>query len=356
MKKQVEERKNKLVDYAQDPQQASEFLRMALPFMNRHGIPVDPMHYAVWYEYFSGCNLPLKESVDEMISNKQRLGIDVSAELYEKFIENNRISVGLKMQQSVQNVMHSLSEQIEQSTEHASHYDTVLDEVSEELGSTTDADSLGKFIGKLVEETKTMKEVNEQLSAKLAQSNNELDGLRNELDEAQRAALTDALTLIPNRKALEQKMEQLVIDEMDFCIIIADIDFFKLFNDNYGHLLGDKVLRFVAQLLQRQLKVQDLVARYGGEEFVVVLPETPFKGAMIVAENLRKYIQSQKLRRSDNQERIESITLSLGVAKYRPGETTSDIIARADAALYLSKEKGRNRVTSEEDVPETAEA
>lgn len=341
------------MEYNQNAEQASEFLRMALPFMNKHGIPVDPTHYAVWYEYFSGFNQPLKDAVDEHLDQELKLDTDLSSSFYSKFIENKRVSLSLKMQQSVQDVMNALETQVAESTDQVNHYDTVLDDVADELSPDIGADALQSLIGNLVQETRAMKETNQKLSAKLEESNQELESLRDELDEAQRAALTDALTMIPNRKALEQRMEQLIFDQTDFCIIIADIDFFKLFNDNHGHLLGDKVLRFVAQLLQRQLKVQDLVARYGGEEFVVVLPETPFKGAMIVAENLRRYIQSQKLRRSDNQERIDSITLSMGVAQYRSGETNSEIFERADAALYRSKEKGRNCVTAEHEVDDS---
>ena len=146
----------------------------------------------------------------------------------------------------------------------------------------------------------------------------------------------------------------MINEQSPFCLLVADIDFFKNFNDTHGHQLGDKVLRFVAQTLQKQLKGQDVVARYGGEEFVVILPDTPFGGAITVAENLRKAVQKQRLRRTDNQEYIGNVTLSIGVSMYRNGEKGEEVVERADNALYQAKKNGRNCVTPETTSPELA--
>jgi diguanylate cyclase len=126
---------------------------------------------------------------------------------------------------------------------------------------------------------------------------------------------------------------------------MTDIDFFKKVNDTYGHVFGDKVIRVVAQTLKDNVKGKDLAARYGGEEFVILLQDTPANGARILAERIRTAVENGRIRRAGNDESIAKITISLGVASYRAGESASDFIERADKALYESKIQGRNRVT-----------
>jgi diguanylate cyclase len=126
---------------------------------------------------------------------------------------------------------------------------------------------------------------------------------------------------------------------------MIDIDHFKVLNDSFGHVFGDRVIRSVGELLKATVKGQDVVARYGGEEFALLLPETPLPGAQVVAERLRDAVARSRIRRLNSEETIGSITISAGVASYRPGESVATFIDRADAALYNSKTQGRNRVS-----------
>src|SRR6185312_12323338 len=131
----------------------------------------------------------------------------------------------------------------------------------------------------------------------------------------------------------------------EMCLLMIDIDHFKNFNDEFGHLLGDEVLKIVARTLTEILKGRDVVARFGGEEFVAILPETPIEGAMKVADIIRGAIAGRELKRKDTGTSFGSITVSIGVARYRPEEDTlPTLIQRADTALYTSKHGGRNRV------------
>ncbi len=129
------------------------------------------------------------------------------------------------------------------------------------------------------------------------------------------------------------------------CLLIADIDNFKMVNDAYGHLFGDKVLCSVAKILKANIKGRDMAARYGGEEFVVLLPETTLDGARLLAEKIRATIGRSRIRRAENRQETAQITVSFGVASYCSGETAREFIDRADSALYASKKQGRNRVT-----------
>ncbi len=137
---------------------------------------------------------------------------------------------------------------------------------------------------------------------------------------------------------------------------MIDIDYFKKFNDTYGHQLGDQVLRLVARCLVDCTKGQDTPARYGGEEFGIVLPETELRNANILAEQVRETVSSKKIyKRSTNQD-LGIITVSVGVAAFKSGEPLSSFIQRADEALYEAKRKGRNKVIDETQLETVATA
>jgi len=146
---------------------------------------------------------------------------------------------------------------------------------------------------------------------------------------------------------LIEKMEQSSITGRPLSVIMTDIDFFKKFNDTYGHSCGDVVLKQVAKLIQAQTRTVDVAARYGGEEFCVLLPDTDLDHATRIAERIRRSVAECVI---DYDELKLSVTISLGTAQFDPGRDLSgkSVIDRADKALYRSKQEGRNRVSSAE--------
>jgi diguanylate cyclase len=130
-------------------------------------------------------------------------------------------------------------------------------------------------------------------------------------------------------------------------ISLIDIDHFKQFNDRFGHGVGDQVLRLMATTLRQRVREQDLPARYGGEELIAVLPGAELVVCEAVAERVRRSIAECQIRRRSTGELLPSITVSIGVAQFRPGESMAQLIERCDNALYLAKRIGRNRVVSE---------
>ncbi len=167
-----------------------------------------------------------------------------------------------------------------------------------------------------------------------------------------RHATLDALTGLNNRRQFETRLNQEVAtakrQQRPLCAIMMDIDFFKKFNDTYGHTAGDLVLKSVSDCIKKSIREYDIASRYGGEEFVILLPTTDINDAYNVAERLRQKVEATKVdipREDGTIEHSLSVTISLGVYQYKDTDTPQDLYQNADKGLYASKEAGRNRVT-----------
>ncbi len=167
------------------------------------------------------------------------------------------------------------------------------------------------------------------------------------LKQFERNAITDALTDLKNRHWMEdmfrRKMKRCQTDASPVCLGIADVDYFKRFNDSYGHLAGDEALCFVAGSLRGQFRPTDMIARYGGDEFVVLLPETKIEQALQCAERVRKAVEGGDP--LGEQGPPFKITISIGIAEMQPGDVLETLLHRADSALYQAKLSGRNQIS-----------
>jgi len=168
--------------------------------------------------------------------------------------------------------------------------------------------------------------------------------------ELREGATRDRLTMVATRAHVEfmagGELFRVSRYQRPLSVLIFDVDYFKRVNDGYGHAAGDGVLREVARRCRELVRVSDLVGRWGGEEFVLMTPETPIEGAKVLAERLREAIAETPVALESGE--IIPVTISIGVAGYRPGDTELEaIVRRADEALYRAKAKGRNRVEIE---------
>ena len=158
--------------------------------------------------------------------------------------------------------------------------------------------------------------------------------------ELEQLASKDFLTGIYNRRSFEAFANSFLATD-DVALILIDIDYFKFINDNYGHLIGDEVLKYVTNKIKILIRKNDIFARIGGEEFVVLLPNTSLKNAYKIAEKLRQIIEQASIK--IDKLNID-ITISLGVASLDKNETLKDLLQKVDIALYKAKSNGRNRV------------
>ncbi|GAB6390554.1 biofilm regulation diguanylate cyclase SiaD [Stutzerimonas marianensis] len=158
------------------------------------------------------------------------------------------------------------------------------------------------------------------------------------------ASTHDALTGIANRRLLTERLreetERARRYERPLCVAIVDIDYFKVVNDDHGHEIGDSVLIEVVQVMEAQIREHDLCGRWGGEEFLIVMPETSTDNAILVLERLRQAVEALRVHIRD---KTLTVTVSLGLAELRTGESYSSAINRADTALLRAKRNGRNR-------------
>lgn len=176
-----------------------------------------------------------------------------------------------------------------------------------------------------------------------------------QMEKFRQLSYNDGLTKVYNRRAYDHQIQK-TIDEFrkgalkTFCLIVFDIDHFKNFNNNYGHRAGDKVLKYVAQFARKTLRKEDFLFRYGGDEYTVILPEVTLKNAVAVAEKIRSAINNVEFQIYKESDFTVRVGLSMGVASSRKDDDPAAIFGRADKALYLSKEKGRNQVRSEAEL------
>ena len=170
----------------------------------------------------------------------------------------------------------------------------------------------------------------------------------------QHFAITDALTGLHNRGWLDDSFDREIKrserDELPLALLMIDVDDFKKYNDDYGHLAGDQVLITVAESIRAPLRPNDLVARFGGEEFAVLLPETTLDNARIIAERLRENVGKSDPGVLDNVQ-LPKITISLGIAARQPKYTLDMMIAAADIAMYHAKRNGKDRFEVAAEVP-----
>ena len=321
--------------------------------------PATPRVYEVWYAYATGYNPSLNETINETLARNGTLSDTDIDQIYDTYLSPTRLGdrinkVGSRVMDEIEQVM----AMVDNAVGSASSYTESLAGVSQQLHSA-DREGLRAIVEGLVQTAKEMEDVNQKLEARLSASKQEINQLQENLEVVRAESLTDPLTSLANRKFFDQAMAKAIVDaaagQEPMSLMLTDIDHFKTFNDTYGHLTGDQVLRLVALSVKQNVKGQDLAARYGGEEFAVILPNTVLRSAVTVADHIRRAVMAKELMKRSTGEHLGRVTISIGVATLRADDTVASLIGRADACLYAAKRNGRNRVICESD-PEVAPA
>jgi diguanylate cyclase len=325
--------------------------------MSRFKVPFDPVNYSVWYEYVSGNNKELRIDLDNAMTKSQSITPELNKNLFEKYVVPDQKQIIEKVREELRKILENILKHVTDAGGQFNNFGVVVKKFSKELKQDLDIEAVSKMVEGILNETKEIMQSGENLRERMQESADKVEKLSKNLEQVQEQATTDLLTGTKNRRylttAFYDEAHQADAAENDLSLIIVDIDHFKTINDTHGHLVGDNVLKRTANLIMNYVKVRDIVTRYGGDEFVILLPNTPLKGAVTFAEKLCAYFKNLNWKSKDKSQSIETIHLSIGVAQYRKGESLESIIQRADKALYKSKQDGRCRVTSETDLEST---
>ena len=336
-----------------DFEYATAVAEKAMLSMAQQRVPPTPNNFHTWFKYSLGTSPDLKRAIDILVGNKRKFDTTTNHDLFATYVaphtsgETDLNNVSQQLHTVMASAKQFLTVAIADNRSQIQAMNDVADQTEVGVDPKLLVENLLNELAKTV--TRATK-----LEASFVESTRELDVIRDSLNKSEERARTDALTGLPNRHALDEFFRTAQIAAMEkgepLSALLIDIDHFKSFNDNFGHGVGDQVLRLMAKVLRERVREIDLPARYGGEELIAVLPGADLAACAAVAERIRRSISECTITRRSTGEILPSITVSIGVGEFQMGESMSDLIDRCDRALYLAKGTGRNRVVTENEL------
>lgn len=323
--------------------------------MGDWNIAPSPENYELFFVYASGANAALSKIIEGMLRDKTPFTPPVLQSLCAQFLARERTAQTMDdVGTGISGMLDTMLGKLERAGKDAGEYGRTLSAASGELGDAQSPAAVAKMVERLVGATRAMEVRSKSLESELQRSSNQVNELKTQLDTVRKESRIDPLTGVANRKAFDVELQSAIADAREnrsaLTLLMCDIDYFKRFNDTWGHQTGDQVLRLVANCLSENVKGRDTAARYGGEEFVVILRQTALEGAAKLADQIRANVQNKKLVKKSTGDILGTITISIGVAQLRVEDSAELLVQRADRALYQAKNTGRNRVAIESEL------
>lgn len=334
--------------------QKNEVLRLALPLMTKHGVPVTPENYCLWYEYVLGENTKLCNRMDELIAQDMDFTESLNQELYEHHVSRCNTEKIESIRGNLQSIIKDVSTSLVSADTRAGHFTTRLGSLDSSLHGKRSLDEIQQLLKTMLGETAQMQQMITTLKQHILSKSEEVIALQKELEQERIRSKIDPMTRLANRSAFFAAVRDALDDGGSgpgrLCMLMLDIDAFRDINDRHGHLVGDRVIKFVAESIRRSIKGKDTAARYSGEKFAVLLPDTPFDGAKHLGQNIMNIVANAKLMRADTKQPLGRITISTGLAVYKTSESTMDFVNRANQAMVHAKKKGPNQLCTEQAI------
>jgi diguanylate cyclase len=325
--------------------------RRAMDEMERYGVWPTALNFELWTHFIAAPDSALGREIARLISAGEPFTDNLSDELAATFLPKARLNDQIRdAGDALSKELASVSQAIHTAKESSEAYGQTLAHAGRALDAQPDPTALKATVETLSSATRRISRENKALEQRLSESTDEVNRLREHLEQVRRDATTDGLTNLANRKAFDDELDR-ACDEAEekgeaLTLAVIDIDHFKTFNDTWGHQTGDQVIRFVASVIGRMGAPPRFTARYGGEEFALIFPGESAAAAFAVLEDIREEVSSRMLKRRSTNDDLGAITVSAGLAERRPGEAAHGLLERADEALYASKRGGRNRTTN----------
>ena len=329
------------------PRQANALLQKAVPLMRKMDIAPTPYNYGIWYEYVRKTSPTLNQLVDSTIGKLGSLPSFMSKELFHKFLVAEEARYNNEHKDKLEELVNNVSSNTYSMTESLQELEGVVSKSRRVLSRADRHKHLEKVVSFLDKGTKKALADAEQFSQSLNQVNQEIQKIKAELDEIKNSVDLDPLTQLLNQKGLERQLYNLIpSSEDDLSLLLLDIDHLKEININHGRRAGTGLICNIARILQTKKLENASVARLQGGTFAVVLHEATLDYATEYAENIRSYLNRQRLKNKAGEGVIEKICVSIGVATIIGQETPGNLIARASGYLDNAKRQGRNRTAS----------
>ena len=335
------------MNYPENLATAAEYLKKSIPHMVNNKVPANPINYALWYNYVANHNPALNRALDGIIASKEMMTPEQCEELFYYYIISEHIEDHEETLKGITKLASKLLSNLNQSVDGSEAFNNELSGNIEQLKQAKSLNQISEIADSVISASENIQHANQQFICELQRANEEIGSLKAQLQQAENQAYVDQLTKLYNRHAFDKQLYQLTTKEgvaENVCLVLADLDHFKSFNDDYGHVIGDRVLQRMGEIIQDYCPDNAIGARYGGEEFAVIISNASIEESVEVAETLRQKLQQIRVKVKNSDKVLNNISASFGVARFNPTETLETFIDRADQALYRAKDNGRNRV------------
>ncbi len=323
-------------------------LKKAVPLMFKNQVAATPANYALWYTYVDNAIPDLNVEMDTMLDSYGTFPPASAKQLYKRYVANKAETSLDDLRTNVEVLLNEVSSSMNDTLSDTSSFSKMVDKSLNKLERVQDSnlsiEEVMSVVRQFVAESHEIRHSTKFLNYQLTNAGKEISRLKDQLADVQKDALFDGLSGLYNRRAFDGDLASLIEANQKMSLVMLDIDHFKAFNDSYGHLFGDNVLKVIARRLQQSCREGACAYRFGGEEFALILPNKSLRMARQYADTLRRMIEKLRVTDKLTAKQIDSITASFGVAEFVPSETPECLVHKADKQLYDAKQLGRNRV------------